>query len=61
MQDAETQRVLMLGYMNREALAVTHAQRPRQLLQPQQAAVVAEGETFRPYGLKLVSDRAGLR
>ena len=41
-QDADSGAVLMLGYMNREALAQTLRARTRRVLQPQQAAAVGE-------------------
>ena len=42
-QHADSGAVLMLGYMNREALAATQRQRPRDVLEPQQAASVDQG------------------
>ena len=44
-QDARRGEVLMLGYMNRDALEATLGERVRDLLQPVEAAAVAKGET----------------
>ena len=45
-QDAGSGAVLMLGYMNREALAATQATRPRHFLEPQQGPPVDQGRDF---------------
>ena len=41
-QDADSGAVLMMAYMNREALEQTIARESRRVLQPQQAAAVGK-------------------
>ena len=57
-QDAGSGAVLMLGYMNREALAATESERQRYLLEPQQGPPMDQGRDLRslPRGVQISAD-----
>ena len=46
-QEDETQRVLMLAFMNEEALSADAANRARPLLEPQPQQALAQGRNVR--------------